>query len=166
VALFLENTHHLILLRWRCPIGTRYGKRPAVRSEGVQDEEVESGNSGDAEANPEVAAQAFKSKGITATGVAEIMSAAGLTHGAFYRHFASKEQLVAEACATSMDVLVESAEIAAGGGQQLSSNILRISFQPNIVTTRWAVALWLRWVANWYGLIRRHVGQRRRASNS
>ncbi|MCA8091045.1 TetR/AcrR family transcriptional regulator [Burkholderia anthina] len=65
----------------------------------------------------EVAAQAFKSKGITATGVAEIMAAAGLTHGAFYRHFASKDQLVAEACATSMDVLVESAEVAAEGGQ-------------------------------------------------
>lgn len=65
----------------------------------------------------EVAAQAFKSKGITATGVAEIMSAAGLTHGAFYRHFASKEQLVAEACATSMEVLIESAEVAAEGGQ-------------------------------------------------
>jgi TetR/AcrR family transcriptional regulator, transcriptional repressor for nem operon len=65
----------------------------------------------------EVAAQAFKSKGITATGVAEIMVAAGLTHGAFYRHFASKEQLVAEACASSMDVLVESAEVAAEGGQ-------------------------------------------------
>jgi TetR/AcrR family transcriptional repressor of nem operon len=65
----------------------------------------------------EVAAQAFKSKGITATGVAEIMAAAGLTNGAFYRHFASKEQLVAEACASSMDVLVESAEVAAEGGQ-------------------------------------------------
>lgn len=37
-----------------------------------------------------VAAKAFKEKGIAATGVAEIMSAAGLTHGAYYRHFSSK----------------------------------------------------------------------------
>ena len=58
----------------------------------------------------EVAVQAFKANGIQATGVAEIMQAAGLTHGAFYRHFESKEQLVCEACAASMDVLLESAE--------------------------------------------------------
>jgi TetR/AcrR family transcriptional repressor of nem operon len=64
----------------------------------------------------EVAAKAFKSNGIQATGVAEIMSAAGLTHGGFYRHFESKEQLVAEACASSMELLVEAAEAAAAGG--------------------------------------------------
>jgi TetR/AcrR family transcriptional repressor of nem operon len=63
-----------------------------------------------------VAQQTFKSRGIHATGVAEIMAAAGLTHGAFYRHFSSKEQLVAEACAASMETLVESAELAATGG--------------------------------------------------
>ena len=62
----------------------------------------------------EVASRAFKSKGIEATGVAEVMAAAGLTHGGFYRHFESKEQLVAEACAASMEVLVEAAEQAAG----------------------------------------------------
>jgi TetR/AcrR family transcriptional repressor of nem operon len=65
----------------------------------------------------EVAAQAFKSNGINGTGVSEIMAAAGLTHGGFYRHFASKEQLVAEACAASMDVLVQSAETASAGGR-------------------------------------------------
>ncbi|MGA7780081.1 MAG: TetR family transcriptional regulator [Paraburkholderia sp.] len=49
----------------------------------------------------EVAAQAFTRNGIRATAVAEIMSVAGLTHGAFYRHFDSKEQLVAQACAAT-----------------------------------------------------------------
>jgi TetR/AcrR family transcriptional repressor of nem operon len=66
----------------------------------------------------EIAAQAFKSRGIYATGVGEIMAAAGLTHGGFYRHFSSKEQLIAEACANSMDVLVESAEAAAEAGRE------------------------------------------------
>ena len=66
----------------------------------------------------EVAAQAFKSNGIRATGVAEIMAAAGLTHGAFYRHFESKEQLVAEACAVSMSTLVESTGAAAQEGDE------------------------------------------------
>jgi TetR/AcrR family transcriptional repressor of nem operon len=66
----------------------------------------------------EIAAQAFKSKGIYATGVGEIMAAAGLTHGGFYRHFSSKEQLIAEACANSMDALIESAETAAAAGRE------------------------------------------------
>lgn len=64
----------------------------------------------------QVAAQAFKKKGIDATGVAEVMAAAGLTHGAFYRHFASKEALVAEAAASSMDTFVEAARTAASEG--------------------------------------------------
>jgi TetR/AcrR family transcriptional regulator, transcriptional repressor for nem operon len=49
----------------------------------------------------EVASEAIRNKGIEATGVAEIMAAAGLTHGGFYRHFASKEELVTEAIALS-----------------------------------------------------------------
>ena len=40
----------------------------------------------------------FLSHGITEAGLARLMRAAGLTHGGFYRHFASKDQLVAEAC--------------------------------------------------------------------
>mgnify|MGYP001074855993 FL=1 len=66
----------------------------------------------------EVAAQAFKKKGIDATGVAEVMVAAGLTHGAFYRHFASKEALVAEAATVSMDVFVDTAQAAASAGPE------------------------------------------------
>ncbi|MBN3835225.1 TetR/AcrR family transcriptional regulator [Burkholderia sp. Ac-20344] len=65
----------------------------------------------------EVAAQTFARNGIRATGVAEIMAAAGLTHGAFYRHFESKEQLVAEACAVTLESLVGSAESVAGQEQ-------------------------------------------------
>jgi TetR/AcrR family transcriptional regulator, transcriptional repressor for nem operon len=49
----------------------------------------------------EVASEAIRNKGIDATGVAEIMAAAGLTHGGFYRHFGSKEELVTEAIALS-----------------------------------------------------------------
>ncbi|MCB8876825.1 TetR/AcrR family transcriptional regulator [Acidisoma silvae] len=40
----------------------------------------------------------IRRKGIHETSIADVMEAAGLTQGAFYRHFASKEQLVAEAC--------------------------------------------------------------------
>lgn len=56
----------------------------------------------------EIAAKAFKSNGIHATGVSEIMAAAGMTHGGFYRHFASKEELLAEACASNIEQLTDS----------------------------------------------------------
>jgi TetR/AcrR family transcriptional repressor of nem operon len=43
------------------------------------------------------AARLFRERGFAGAGVAEIMKAAGLTHGAFYAHFDSKEALTAEA---------------------------------------------------------------------
>ena len=45
----------------------------------------------------EAAAAAFRAKGVGAIGVGDVMGRAGLTHGGFYAHFESKEQLVAEA---------------------------------------------------------------------
>ena len=44
----------------------------------------------------DVASAQFRESGIAAVGLAGIMSAAGLTNGAFYTHFASKEDLVRE----------------------------------------------------------------------
>lgn len=49
------------------------------------------------------AAAEFRRNGITETGLPDLMAAAGLTHGGFYRHFQSKDQLVAEACAAAAD---------------------------------------------------------------
>jgi TetR/AcrR family transcriptional repressor of nem operon len=43
------------------------------------------------------AAELFRARGIEATSVADVMSAVGLTVGGFYRHFESKDALVAEA---------------------------------------------------------------------
>jgi TetR/AcrR family transcriptional regulator, transcriptional repressor for nem operon len=43
----------------------------------------------------EAAGRRFKEDGIDGAGVAAVMSEAGLTNGAFYAHFASKEDLVA-----------------------------------------------------------------------
>ena len=43
----------------------------------------------------EAAGRRFKRDGIDGAGVAAVMSDAGLTNGAFYAHFASKEDLVA-----------------------------------------------------------------------
>ena len=38
----------------------------------------------------------FRERGFSAVTVSEVMKAAGLTHGPFYNHFASKESLMAE----------------------------------------------------------------------
>ena len=49
------------------------------------------------------AAAAIRSKGIERVGVAEVMAGAGLTHGGFYAHFKSKDDLVAHAVAYMFD---------------------------------------------------------------
>jgi TetR/AcrR family transcriptional repressor of nem operon len=43
------------------------------------------------------ASRLFLQNGLAETGIANIMAAAGLTQGGFYRHFESKDQLIAEA---------------------------------------------------------------------
>src|SRR4029077_19728526 len=45
----------------------------------------------------DAAASLFRAKGFTGIGVADIMKAAQLTHGGFYGHFTSKDDLVAQA---------------------------------------------------------------------
>ena len=47
----------------------------------------------------EMAGRRLKADGIDGSGVATLMADAGLTNGAFYAHFASKEDLVAAAVA-------------------------------------------------------------------
>ncbi len=65
----------------------------------------------------DTAAREFRRNGIHATGLADVMALAGLTHGGFYRHFDSKDQLVAEACAAGMDSVVQAVEVAAAQGE-------------------------------------------------
>src|SRR5689334_3161090 len=50
----------------------------------------------------EAAGRRFKQDGIDGTGVAAVMSDAGLTNGAFYGHFVSKEDLVANVLADQL----------------------------------------------------------------
>lgn len=44
----------------------------------------------------DVASRLFREKGFDAVSVSEVMKAVGLTHGGFYGHFSSKDDLVAE----------------------------------------------------------------------
>src|SRR3954454_18612875 len=50
----------------------------------------------------EAAGRRFKQEGIEGAGVAAVMSDAGLTNGAFYGHFKSKEDLVANVLADQL----------------------------------------------------------------
>ena len=50
----------------------------------------------------DVATRLFRERGLDGIGVADLMREAGLTHGGFYGHFASKEDLIAEACKRSL----------------------------------------------------------------
>ena len=50
----------------------------------------------------EAAGRRFKQDGIDGAGVAAVMSDAGLTNGAFYAHFSSKEDLVANVLADQL----------------------------------------------------------------
>ena len=50
----------------------------------------------------EVAGTLFRERGFDDIGVADIMKEAGLTHGGFYGHFASKEDLAAEITARAL----------------------------------------------------------------
>lgn len=48
------------------------------------------------------AGRMIRGRGLAETGVAEVMTEAGLTHGGFYRHFGSKDDLAAEAVAEAL----------------------------------------------------------------
>ena len=50
----------------------------------------------------ERAARRFRERGFEGIGVADLMKEAGLTHGGFYGHFSSKEDLIAEASARAL----------------------------------------------------------------
>lgn len=49
------------------------------------------------------AAKMLRLRGIDGMSVAELMESVGLTHGGFYRHFASKDELVAAAIVVTFD---------------------------------------------------------------
>jgi TetR/AcrR family transcriptional repressor of nem operon len=51
----------------------------------------------------EIASRRIREQGTDGPGVAEIMSEAGLTHGGFYKHFGSRDALIAEAAQRSYD---------------------------------------------------------------
>src|SRR6201987_279308 len=52
----------------------------------------------------ETASRMFRLHGVENVAVADIMKESGFTHGGFYNHFKSKDELAAEAIASAFDV--------------------------------------------------------------
>src|ERR1700682_3192748 len=81
------------------------------------------------------AAAKFRQNGIGGTGLSDLMAAAGLTHGGFYRHFDSKDQLVAEACAAGMEAEMGGAaacpDFGKGGLKELAASYLSAAHRDN-----------------------------------
>ena len=50
----------------------------------------------------ETASRLFRERGFDGVGVADLMAAAGFTHGGFYKHFGSKADLMAESTACGL----------------------------------------------------------------
>jgi len=70
----------------------------------------------------EAAGELFRRNGFAGIGVADIMKAADLTHGGFYGHFASKDDLVAQASRRSLQRSAEAWRgiVAQSGGDALA----------------------------------------------
>lgn len=78
----------------------------------------------------ETAARRFRTDGIEATGIAGLMADAGLTHGGFYAHFPSKEDLVQSAVEAALrdrrETLIAAVDKArADGGDGLEAIVER-----------------------------------------
>jgi TetR/AcrR family transcriptional repressor of nem operon len=67
-----------------------------------------------------IASKRFREKGLTGYGIAELMKEAGLTVGGFYKHFDSRDELVAEAVSDAFGTWQRQKEAAESGGQPLS----------------------------------------------
>jgi len=66
----------------------------------------------------EAASRMLRANGTEATSVSDVMQAAGLTHGGFYRHFKSKDDLVAAAFRKAVDEVLSGMEAASNEAEQ------------------------------------------------
>jgi len=63
-----------------------------------------------------LASKRFRERGLAGIGIADLMKEAGLTVGGFYKHFDSRDELVAEALGSALQTWKRRADAAASGG--------------------------------------------------
>ena len=80
------------------------------------------------------ASRLFRERGFDGASISEIMKATGLTHGSFYNHFDSKEDLLAEAFAQASDqalAVLESYPGSTDGKQTMFREYLSAGHRDN-----------------------------------
>lgn len=76
----------------------------------------------------QVASKLFRERGFDGVGVADLMKSAGLTHGGFYGNFASKEDLMAQACSRALDSSLETLQKAVDGDPEHALSIIASTY--------------------------------------
>lgn len=76
------------------------------------------------------AGRLFRVKGVDGVGVAEVAKEAGLTHGALYAHFPSKEMLAAEALKSGMQSSLAEVKASAGDAPPTLGGYLDFLLSP------------------------------------
>lgn len=76
----------------------------------------------------------FAAHGVAAVGIADVMKAAGMTQGGFYKHFESKDALAAEACSLAFSGAAKMwrrvAETAQLAGRDAAGAIITYYLEP------------------------------------
>jgi TetR/AcrR family transcriptional repressor of nem operon len=67
-----------------------------------------------------IASKRFREEGLAGIGIADLMKEAGLTVGGFYKHFDSRDALVAEAVGRALELWKRQVDAAAAGGRAVS----------------------------------------------
>ena len=67
-----------------------------------------------------IASKKFREEGLAGVGIADLMKQADLTVGGFYKHFASRDHLVAEALSSAFGGWKRQIDAAASGGTSVS----------------------------------------------
>jgi TetR/AcrR family transcriptional repressor of nem operon len=96
------------------------------------------------------------------------MAAAGLTHGGFYRHFDSRNQIVVEACTAAMESLVVqlAAEVSRKSPQRGLKAIVKATFPLRTGTSPQVAARSPRLAGRLTELTKGHAPRRRRLYSS
>lgn len=79
----------------------------------------------------DAASRLFRERGFDGIGLAELMAAAGLTHGAFYKQFKSKDDLIAQACDRALETGINGwRRAAAEAGESAYAALVRRYLTP------------------------------------
>jgi len=72
----------------------------------------------------QIASKRFREEGLAGIGIADLMKEAGLTVGGFYKHFKSRDDLVAEAVGSALGVWKRQVDATASDGPPVTYELL------------------------------------------